>query len=42
MQMTFVAEADKQLLVEWINQLDVPVYTPLNITVKGQEIALVL
>jgi hypothetical protein len=38
-QMTFVAEAGKQLLVGWVNQLDVPVYTPLNITVKGQGTA---
>ncbi len=35
-QMTFVAEAGKQLLVGWVNQLNVPVYTPLNITVKGK------
>ena len=34
--MTFVAEAGKQLLVRWVNQLNVPVYTPLNITVKGR------
>ncbi|KAF4624709.1 hypothetical protein G7Y89_g13460 [Cudoniella acicularis] len=40
-QMTFIAEAGKQLLVGWVNQLDVPVYTPLNITVKGQGTALV-
>lgn len=40
-QATFVAEAGKQLLVGWVNQLDVPVYTPLNITVKGQGTALV-
>jgi hypothetical protein len=34
--MTFVAEAGKQLLVGWVNQLNEPVYTPLNITVKGK------
>jgi len=38
-QMTFVAEAGKQLQVGWVNQLNVPVYTPLNITVKGKGIA---
>jgi hypothetical protein len=32
--MTFVIEAGKQLLVGWVNQLNIPVYTPLNITVK--------
>jgi len=40
-QMTFVAEAGKQLLVGWINQLNLPVYTPLNITVKGKGTAAV-
>ena len=39
--MTFVAEADKQLLVGWVNQLNVPVYTPLHITVKGKGTAVV-
>jgi hypothetical protein len=34
--MTFVAETSKQLLVGWVNQLNKPVYTPLNITVKGK------
>jgi len=38
-QMTFVAEAGKQLQVGWVNQLNVPVYTPLNITVEGKGIA---
>lgn len=38
-QMTFVAEAGRQLLVGWVNQLSVPVYTPLNITVKGKGTA---
>ncbi|KAF8856257.1 hypothetical protein BDZ45DRAFT_545157, partial [Acephala macrosclerotiorum] len=40
-QITFVAEAGKQLLVGWVNQLNVPVYTPLNITVKGKGTAAV-
>jgi hypothetical protein len=40
-QMTFVAEAGKQLLVGWVNQLSMPVYTPLNITVKGKGTAAV-
>jgi hypothetical protein len=35
LQMTFVAETGKQLLVGWVNQLNVPVYTALNITRKG-------
>jgi hypothetical protein len=39
--MTFVTEAGKQLLVGWVNQLNAPVYTPLNITVKGKGIAAV-
>jgi hypothetical protein len=39
--MTFVAEAGKQLLVGWVNQLNTPVYTPLNITVKGKGTAAV-
>jgi hypothetical protein len=39
--MTFVAEAGKQLLVGWVNQLNMPVYTPLNITVKGKGTAAV-
>jgi hypothetical protein len=34
--MTFVAEAGKQLLVGWVNQLNEPVYIPLNIIVKGK------
>jgi len=38
-QMTFVTEADKQLLVGWVNQLNIPVYTPLNITAKGKGTA---
>lgn len=35
-QMTFVAEAGKQLLVGWVNQLNEPVYTSLNIIVEGK------
>jgi len=38
-QMTFVTEAGKELLVGWVNQLNVPIYTPLNITVKGKGTA---
>ena len=34
--MTFVAEAGKQLLVGWVNQLNEPVYTSLNITSEGK------
>jgi hypothetical protein len=41
LQATFVAEADKQLLVGWVNQLNVPVYTALNITAKGTGTAAV-
>ena len=37
--MTFVAEAGKQLLVGWVNQLNMPIYTPLNITGKGKGTA---
>jgi hypothetical protein len=40
--MTFVAEAGKQLLVRWVNQLNMLVYTLLNITVKGKGTAPVL
>lgn len=38
-QITFVTKAGKQLLVGWVNQLNMLVYTPLNITVKGKGIA---
>jgi hypothetical protein len=38
-QMTFVTEAGKELLVGWVNQLNAPVYTPLNITAKGKGTA---
>jgi len=41
LQMTFVDEAGKQLLVGWVNQLNVPVYTALNITTKGKGTAAV-
>jgi hypothetical protein len=37
--MPFVTEAGKQLLVGWVNQLNTPVYTPLNITAKGKGTA---
>lgn len=40
-QTTFISEASKQLLVGWVNQLNTPVYTPLNITVKGKGTAAV-
>lgn len=36
LQMTFVAESGKQLLIGWVNQLNAPVYTALNITEKGR------
>jgi hypothetical protein len=39
--MTFVAEAGKQSLVGCVNQLNMLVYTPLNITVKGKGTAAV-
>jgi hypothetical protein len=32
MQMLFVAKEGKQLFIGWVNQLNVLVYTPLNIT----------
>jgi hypothetical protein len=40
--MTFIAEAGKQLLIGWVNQLNMPVYTPLNITVKEKGTAFIL
>jgi hypothetical protein len=40
--MSFVIEAGKQLLVSWVNQLNILVYTPLNITAKRKETAAVL
>jgi hypothetical protein len=36
MQMPFVVEVGKPLLIGWVNQLNVPVYSRLNITVKGK------
>ena len=39
MQMPFVNEVGKPLLIGWINQFNVPVYTKLNITVKGKGTA---
>lgn len=38
-QMSFVTEAGKKLLVGWVNQLNLPIYTPLNITAKGKGTA---
>lgn len=35
-QTPFVTEADKPLLVGWVNQLQKPIYTPLNIMTKGK------
>ena len=34
-QMPFTAEEGKQLLAGWVNQVNVPVYTPLKITANG-------
>jgi hypothetical protein len=39
MQAPFVAESGEQLLVGWVNQLNVPVYTPLDITATGKGTA---
>jgi hypothetical protein len=39
MQAPFVAESGEQLLVGWVNQLNVPVYTPLDISVTGKGTA---
>ncbi|KAI9772443.1 MAG: hypothetical protein M1840_000646 [Geoglossum simile] len=41
MQMPFVVKVGKPLLVGWVNQLNVPVYSRLNITVKGKGTAAV-
>jgi hypothetical protein len=38
-QAPFVAESGEQLLVGWINQLNVPVYTPLDISATGKGTA---
>jgi hypothetical protein len=35
-QMPFVVEEGKQLLVGWVNQMNVPIYTPLAITSQGR------
>jgi hypothetical protein len=35
-QTPFVTEAGKPLLIRWVNQLQKPVYTPLNIITKGR------
>jgi hypothetical protein len=39
MQMPFMVEKGKQLLVGWVNQVNEPVYTPLNITANGRGAA---
>jgi hypothetical protein len=39
--MPFVTEAGKHLLVGWVNHLNIPVYTPLNITTKRKGTAAV-
>jgi hypothetical protein len=38
-QMPFVVEKSKQLLIRWVNQVNVPIYTSLNITSKGRGMA---
>ena len=30
--MLFITKEGKQLFIRWVNQLNIPVYTPLNIT----------
>jgi hypothetical protein len=35
-QMPFVVEEGKQLLVGWVNQVNVPIYTPLSVTSPGK------
>ena len=42
MQMPFVTKAGKQLLIKWVNQLNVLVYIPLNITAKGRGTVYIL
>lgn len=37
-QTSFVVEARKPLLIGWVNQLNIPVYTTLNITATGTGI----
>jgi hypothetical protein len=39
MQMPFINQVGKPLLIGWVNQLNVPVYTKLNITAKGKGTA---
>lgn len=38
-QESFVSNRGKPLLVGWVNQVDAPVYTPLNITSNGKGTA---
>jgi hypothetical protein len=38
-QASFVAESNKQLMIGWVNQLNMPVYTPLNVTASGKGTA---
>jgi hypothetical protein len=38
-QAPFVTESGEKLLVGWVNQLNVPVYTPLDITAAGKGTA---
>jgi hypothetical protein len=40
--MLFVAKIGKPLLIGWINQLNVSVYSRLNITAKGKRTATIL
>ena len=35
-QTSFVVEAGKQLLIGWVNQLNAPIYTCLNVTASGK------
>jgi hypothetical protein len=38
-QRSFLIEEGKELLIGWVNQLNVPVYTQLNITSRGRGIS---
>jgi hypothetical protein len=38
-QMSFVVEEGKQLLVGWVNQVNVPIYTPLTVVSYGMGTA---
>jgi hypothetical protein len=38
-QMPFIVEKGKQLIVGWVNQVNEPAYTPLNITNNGRGTA---